>query len=492
MWNRQDFKCNHCNKKIIIKLQVEDLDSSKIIFHCPYCNSKISGDFNDNNLRLSNVTFVNRFKDEEIDYSIGYAGYLPCLISKGFDPISSFIRTAFSVCRTEAYNNNILFKELYKNKDYLLRINQFYFDENYNFLDSELEKLNFKSSLKINKEKALIRLNEFFILPILNKQNYKKLIDNYISLLQDNQIFNKLHLIIPLEPKINDLFSEITIFINEFYDLYPDFRSFLSIRDIQNDNSFYHLNFDFNKVKSFYVDIFELNCKIFNILGELLKISGYNLDLPQKKFKKMTNGMQIQQLEKISYFNIMKDILNHKMRNAIGHKSTKIEFNNQKIITTLNSKVKEYKLNEFFEKTIQNLELMFSNYYLLFSLKSILNYNNNVNFFEISGYELNKPRDLILNMYFSDCYITPKVLKKYNLRYWDILYIYNLNPKINLSLNNNKTLLQISFGQKIIDISKKQNSHWFRLAVKKGPVIKTLYDIDKIEIYGYLPKEFPE
>ncbi|KPQ43988.1 MAG: hypothetical protein MPEBLZ_01456 [Candidatus Methanoperedens nitroreducens] len=167
------------------------------------------------------------------------------------------------------------------------------------------------------------------VLTLLNTNKSELL--NYINTVNDLKFFeNQLVENLPLMERFDSLFFEIKpiITLNYMDNMKRELLNFSII--------------DFNKTKQFYVDLFECVGREINVLIGLRNIEinkdFNNLNIAQfNKIKNFhdcitsSNGNKKQFLEKSSYYPLIKDVFDHKLRNGVGHYKCQLDLKTMEV-----------------------------------------------------------------------------------------------------------------------------------------------------------------
>lgn len=290
---------------------------------------------------------------------------------------------------------------------------------------------------------------------------------------------------------INSLFREIIEFMENVLRAYSSLISYIplsTLKEFPNDLNFY--NIDFDVLKQFYIDIFELNCKIFSIYNRISNISEPLSEKLQREFDSSLNGKKIQILSSSPLFKKIGDCLDYDLRNRLSHKAAKLDLVNQKLVTNLNNVSKEYELSYLYKKCLQNIELLFANLYFLTTLKALNAFDKGEFQYDVRKYELEPSTILNLELNFIDFYKSSGVLI-FEFNYWDILgtYIFD-DSHIKVDTNLESQTIELNLhNMTLLKIPKSQDSHWFHLASKKGIKLSMLPHNNQIPLYNIHPAQ---
>ncbi|AKB40078.1 hypothetical protein [Methanosarcina mazei] len=350
-------------------------------------------------------------------------------------------------------------------KNKLFRINNFYIYDRESEFKEESENL-ISTESQIETYKSLVQLNEMYFIPILKKENvysncsfFKNKVLNILTnkrnelmyfieeLEQLNFFENQIKENLILMERFDELFFEIKPIINLNY-----------IKSIDTDKLMFSiLNFD--KIKQFYVDLFECVGRELNCLIGLrnLEVNGDHNKLNLPDFNRIrnyqdcmssSNGNKKKYLEDSLYFNLIRDVFDHQLRNGLGHYkcvynqiSKTVEYyphtkdlnkSRKETISYVDFVSKLYNLFNLFVSLIYLRTLLYTVYFanksvLPLGIKdvSLLTFNKfPPSFKNINLVVDNNPPVVCLNHFWTGVRYTHPDILNHDFSYWDFTHFY--------------------------------------------------------------------
>lgn len=519
-------------------------------FSCKKCGTTIKGELILKEPFNVDFEFINATIDEntelkEADFVIEcHEDFM--LFSDSNNQFSSLKPTPFMLTASmmghnfvEFGKNRSLFKlnqEELKNK--LFRINNFYIEDNPSGLTKEGNNLIcFDSDIEIYN--SLIQLNEMYFIPILKKDTISyncSFFKKKILELVDTNLSELTNLVDELE-KVNyfkNQLAENLSLLEQFDELFFDIKPIITLNYMEgvNKDSLIFSITNFDKVKQFYVDLFECVGRELNLLIGLrnLETNGdYNiLNIPEfKKIKTFkdcilsSNGNKVQYFKQSAYYDLIKDVFNHRLRNGVGH--YKCRFNQIKKEIEYYPDIKDISKSK--KETISYVDFIL-NLYGLFNLLISLMYlkslvytvyyvNKSVLPLCLNSVSLvisespsstmnpnlkcdNNPLPIIsLSYYWNGLgYTCPEIID-HDFTYWNFMPIYNKfnlcdneSTHIGVDLDLKHILISINRTKRYkFDISK--NLGWYSLLLQNNMFFTCIERIENCIPYFNVEPAFP-
>lgn len=363
-----DYQCNVCSSSTRIKIQLGWLENYPVRIKCGQCNISIFGNVRLNqddggySIKLKNVTSAKRI--ENPDYLIEVSGELLTEKMRPFTKESNVSFSPFLKNGVAFMGDNIgEFKRntnrfLHKIEDEwptVKRINELWFDANYQYLPKEIHKLLNKQQFPADNELELLRAIHFLNFSFTNTfaSNYFEEITNHIfkefkNIDEAEKIFSIAQYfeddLYSYEHKIFDISNK---FIDKFHMFIPVYGLDFYEKEKDREKSIENLGLttvDFEDIKDFYIDTFEDIGDILNL------VVAYNNLIHRKDYKKMKADVikEIQSIEDFSnmrkkgrklefitgdesFDKIFTSKVDNRLRNAIGHRSYTYDVVSQEI-----------------------------------------------------------------------------------------------------------------------------------------------------------------
>jgi hypothetical protein len=363
---RKVLKCEVCESKTLVRIQLGWLDSHPVRLNCGSCGILISGILILNQLQgTALIQFENAMEVDNEDSTDFYIEASGELLTEKLQPYK-YENTLFAPFFTSGIDmmgeNLGVFKRktmqfLMKKNNYwphYRRINELWHRKNYTYLVSELKKYIPNKSFPLNNElhflMAVHQMNIEFLSNVLDDQFFNRnssfVMNELVSLFQrspkefgelTNYFSESLH---RYEEKI---FECIEIFVEKFNYMIPVFGL-----SFYQDKSFIFnakgiTTVAFNDLKRFYIDVYEVLTEMLELLIALnnLKHRGNFNSMKTKRrdvstledYISKNKGAKAEFLDGSETFdNLIYPNLNVKLRNAIGHYTYRVDGINQ-IIT---------------------------------------------------------------------------------------------------------------------------------------------------------------
>lgn len=363
-----DYQCNVCSSITRIKIQFGWLENYPVRIKCGKCNISIFGNVYLNqqhggySIKLKNVTSTKRI--EKPDYLIEVSGELLTekmrLYTEESDAFfSPFLKNGVvfmgeKIGEFKHHTNQFLHK-IEDEWPTVKRINELWFDGNYQYLPKEIHKLLNKKQFPADNELELLRAVHFLNSRFTNTfaSNYFKEITNHIfkefkNINETEKLFSLAqHFEDNLDNYEHKLFGIINKFIEKFHMFIPVYGLDFYEEEKDREKSIENLGLttvDFEDIKDFYIDTFEDIGDILNL------VVAYNNLIHRKDYKKMKEDIikDIQNIEDFSkmrkkgrklefitgnesFDKIFISKVDNRLRNAIGHRSYKYDVVSQEI-----------------------------------------------------------------------------------------------------------------------------------------------------------------
>lgn len=228
-------------------------------------------------------------------------------------------------------------------------INELWINRKYEYLPNRLIEYfddgKYDFSNKAECYDAINQLNINFFYLIMDKKRYqdtKSFLINNFSIINTTHKEKVISIINYLGDKLDlyqeDIYGQLKKFVEIFPNVLPIYATTFYNKDRLKCELMYQgiTTMSFEDLKSFYIDSFEVICKMLEviwILNNLIHRSEtdvFKKEYPKgvcniKEYNKLVNAKKINYIdknEKFSYF--VTEVLDNKLRNAIGHKSYKV------------------------------------------------------------------------------------------------------------------------------------------------------------------------
>jgi hypothetical protein len=502
--------CDHCSSKIRIRAGIGYSEIQPFSFACKSCGNIIKGELRLNGPENCSFNFINatqtdKYNLKDADFTIEcHEDFL--LTDESFSleecegedlswKPSPFMMMCFLMgdkFEEFASDRSLFVQNQKRMKRELFRINNFYVNDN---------KLEFEKAAKdyicceskIDIYKALTQLNELYFLPILKKGE----IESNCSFFK-KQILSLLHNKKDELLKLTEELEKINFFQNQldenlsllenFDELFFEVKPITTLNYMKTKNTD-HLMFsivNFNKIKQFYVDLFECVGRELNLLIGLrnLEINGYHnlLNLPNftniKNFHDCitsSNGRKKEYLNNSSYSYLIDDTFDNKLRNGVGHYKCTYDQHTQDIeyypyIGDISKSRKETisyvnfvsKLYDLFNLLISLMYLKALVYTVHFANKSILPHGlKDISLLVLKRFPISfKNVDLIvedkppvirlIHFWNSLGYNRPEIVN-HNFNYWNFTSLYEIfgfcendQTKVNIDLDDDTIYITVN------------------------------------------------
>lgn len=363
---RKVVKCDVCESKTLVRIQIGWLDSHPVRFNCGRCGILISGTLILNQIKgtafieFENATEVGN--EDSTNFYIEISGELLTEKWQTYKYENTLFPPFFTSGIDMMGENFGIFKKktlqfLMKKENYwpqYRRINELWHRKNYNYLVSELKKYIPNKNFPLNNElhflMAVHQMNIEFLSSVLDDQFFNKnsslVMNEIISLFERSpKEFGKLidyfsEFLHRYEEKI---FECIEVFVEKFNYMIPVFGlNFYQDKSLIS-NSKGITTVAFNDLKRFYIDVYEVLTEMLELLIALnnLKHRGNFKTMKTKRrdvvtledYVKKNKGAKAEFLDGSETFdNLLYPNLNSKLRNAISHYTYRVDGINQ-IIT---------------------------------------------------------------------------------------------------------------------------------------------------------------
>jgi phage FluMu protein Com len=368
---RQVIKCNYCNKKILLKVQVDD-GYIPFYFHCPNCNVSIDGTINFSNkgeLSLTNAKKVNR-NCQKYDYYLNISNAFLCR------KITKFVNE--EECIENSFSPFIMTTMFFKSHDSIEKANEeikkygiftirfqrniktlyeLYFSEKINLLEKPLKKISERFIIK-NKLDAYMSLHQITVIGLSNLFEYDML-SNFTnigsSIINPKYTEEIFRFIDYLDKTINfeNLYHKVFDKYNEWFKKYEKLIPILIYYKCDNkedlDKEHYGITtISFDDLKNFYTESYELILEMICIpigLNNIYERGNFELFYKKSKAKDFTSFNELSKLDRIHAISdnekFSKDIfLNKHVRNSVAHYDFNVDWNNQMVTFYDNNKGK--------------------------------------------------------------------------------------------------------------------------------------------------------
>lgn len=361
---RYTLKCDHCSKTTLLRLGVGNDEVQKLEFECENCSQHIS------------VTLtLTKAKDGVVSFNVIGASQIPTIIGEDIfaqttdyvfvfhptfghskdEPVLTPFLQAFGRNKDDfvAQMKRIAFLNTLSTKGSpdLSRIIRNYTNENWLQFESSVREYipdDWQVSLPIDRNRALYQILEFFVSPVVTSTSHSELIlslTKYTAglLNRDAKLFDDFIAVLEGSDILREVQYGAFDLVERFLKLTDEFRPIIVDWDFDNPDKeppdlVIKARVDFHDIKSFYVDAYELICKSLTIITGLINLDKrghydkYPVHPTMKNFAPksilsfhdLANAPKIVLLEEEPLFkNWISHSLDPKLRNAIGHNSTR-------------------------------------------------------------------------------------------------------------------------------------------------------------------------
>lgn len=358
-------KCDVCGSILDLKWQVGFLPKSNFIVSCGKCKSTIKGTLYTNNVDISlNYDIVNAKEikaDFMCDFIVPISGEL--ITEKMRKGTEQFKPTPFmNLVSLIGPNNFAIYQKRFltginiieNQKNMYDRLNELYFNKNFNYLKQELkQKLNIKMKKEDLKEiiEQKYKNDIRFLISFTNIKKYlnhrEKIFKNINKIKGANKIeYEKLLKFLSsdidkFEKKLNET---LNIFLNHYNSFIPilllEYVDKNKIEEVINEYAITTVNFE--EVRSLYLRIYENIIQVVEIivgLNNIMYRGDYkeldNTIIPNKstidQYKELSKGNKIKYTLTNEIFNSILPQFDKDIRNAIGHEDIEYDIFEQKM-----------------------------------------------------------------------------------------------------------------------------------------------------------------
>ncbi len=358
-------KCDVCGSILDLKWQVGFLPKSNFIVSCGKCKSTIKGTLYTNNVDISlNYDIVNAKEikaDFMCDFIVPISGEL--ITEKMRKGTEQFKPTPFmNLVSLIGPNNFAIYQKRFltginiieNQKNMYDRLNELYFNKNFNYLKQELkQKLNIKMKKEDLKEiiEQKYKNDIRFLISFTNIKKYlnhrEKIFKNINKIKGANKIeYEKLLKFLSsdidkFEKKLNET---LNIFLNHYNSFIPilllEYVDKNKIEEVINEYAITTVNFE--EVRSLYLRIYENIIQVVEVivgLNNIMYRGDYkeldNTIIPNKntidQYKELSKGNKIKYTLTNEIFNSILPQFDKDIRNAIGHEDIEYDIFEQKM-----------------------------------------------------------------------------------------------------------------------------------------------------------------
>ncbi len=358
-------KCDVCGSILDLKWQVGFLPKSNFIVSCGKCKSTIKGTLYTNNVDISlNYDIVNAKEikaDFMCDFIVPISGEL--ITEKMRKGTEQFKPTPFmNLVSLIGPNNFAIYQKRFltginiieNQKNMYDRLNELYFNKNFNYLKQELkQKLNIKMKKEDLKEiiEQKYKNDIRFLISFTNIKKYlnhrEKIFKNINKIKGANKIeYEKLLKFLSsdidkFEKKLNET---LNIFLNHYNSFIPilllEYVDKNKIEEVINEYAITTVNFE--EVRSLYLRIYENIIQVVEVivgLNNIMYRGDYkeldNTIIPNKntidQYKELSKGNKIKYTLTNEIFNYILPQFDKDIRNAIGHEDIEYDIFEQKM-----------------------------------------------------------------------------------------------------------------------------------------------------------------
>lgn len=396
-------KCNVCEEKILLRFQFGSYNIP-FVFNCPNCGISINGIQNVSNgqLEITNATeiddklehvgYYGNFSVEFLNRKISKFISIDDVISQDFSP---FMRTSMlfeDSLELSKTNDRISRFLCFKNEQWngIYSLFELYLNNRMDYLKKEIKKYSNRYNV-INELDASIALHQMLLIgfsSILPDETLKNYINISKKIFDKNKSKEILKFIDYVKDKVD--FKSLNYKIMDLYNRWiKDYEKYMSVvtlcisdkLDKVDKNNFILSTIDFESMKTFYSDSYELILDLIWIpigLNNIHERNNYNLFSAEcnienfdKYFSIKTKLNKSKALIDSEVFSVYLN-MDRKVRNSISHFDYELDKNSPKVIFHDNDNDLELYLVDFAKLCYENIVIIT---YLNELFYSIIKYN---------------------------------------------------------------------------------------------------------------------